>query len=94
MLRFIVITNNQISIQYCLEVDFESFLEKNVGINFGCRQLTEGIVIEDNILEELNPIATQLFNKNFYGTIVYINKIDDKYFSLTDSQLEILYENY
>lgn len=94
MLKFIVITNDQMSIQYCSEADFESFLEDTVGVNFGCRQLNEGVIIEDNVFEELNPIATKYFGKNFYGTVVFVNKLDDKYFSLTDRQLEVLYENY
>lgn len=93
MLKFAVITNEKISTQTCTRSAFESFLEEVVGINFGHRQLEESVIIEDNILGELNLLATKLFNKNLYGTVVFINRENDEYISITDKQLEVLYEN-
>ncbi len=93
MLKFILITDEKVNTQVCPKVDFENFLEEAVGVNFGHRQLKESVIIEDNILSNINPLATKLFGRTLYGNIVVINKQDDEYFSLTDIQLEDLYEN-
>jgi hypothetical protein len=93
VLKFILITDEKVSIQRCAKADFEYFLEETVGVNFGHRQLNESVIIEDNILDRLNPLATKIFGCNLYGNVVIINKCDNEYLSLTDIQLEVLYEN-
>jgi hypothetical protein len=94
MLTFAIITTEQLMVKTAAEVDFIDFLEDTVGVHFGHRQLNESVIIENNILEELNPLATKMFNKNVYGTVIVINRQDDCYQSLSKEQLEYLHENY
>ena len=94
MLTFVVIDKEQLSTKTVAEAEFLDFVEDTVGVYFGHRQFKDVVILENNLLEELNPLATKLFGTNFFDTIIVVNDQDDRYQSLSEKQLECLYENY
>lgn len=100
MLTFAIITNDQLMVKTLAEVDFLNFVEDTVGVCFGHRRFNDMVILENNLLEKLNPLATKLFGTDFFDTIIVINKqdycycCDDYYLSLSEKQLEVLHENY
>jgi hypothetical protein len=60
MLTFAVITHEELIVKTCPKANFLNFLEDNVGVHFGHRRHNDMVVIENNLLEELNVLATKL----------------------------------
>ena len=92
MLTFAVITHEQLIVKTCPKADFLDFVEDTVGVYFGHRRFNDLVVLENNLLEVLNPLATKLFGAKFFDTLVVINKLDDEYQSLSEEQIKDLYE--
>jgi hypothetical protein len=94
MLTFAVITHEELIVKTCPKADFLNFLEDNVGVHFGYRRHNDMVVIENNLLEELNVLATKLLGATFYDTVVVLNEQNEEYQSLSKDQLESLFKNY
>ena len=74
------------------KADFLDFVEDTVGVHFGHRRFNNLVVLENNLLEVLNPLATKLFGSKFFDTLVVINKQDGEYQSLSKEQIDGLCE--
>ena len=92
MLTFVVITHEQLIVKTLPKADFLNFVEDTVGVYFGHRQFKDLVVLENNLLKALNPLATKLFGSKFFDTLVVINMQDEEYQSLSKEQIEDLYE--
>ena len=92
MLKFVVITYEELIIKTLPNADFLDFVEDTVGVHFGHRQHDNMVVIENNLLEEFNPLATKLLGSAFFDTVVVINKQNDEYQALSEEQIKDLYE--
>ena len=92
MLKFVVITYEELIIKTLPNADFLDFVEDTVGVHFGHRRHDNMVVIENNLLEELNPLATKLLGSAFFDTVVVINKQNDEYQALSEEQIKDLYE--
>ena len=92
MLTFVVITHEQLIVKILPKADFLDFVEDTVGVHFGHRRFNDLVVLENNLLEVLNPLATKLFGSKFFDTLVVINKQDGEYQSLSKEQIDGLCE--
>ena len=92
MLTFVVITHEQLIVKTLPKAEFLDFVEDTVGVHFGHRRHDNMVVIENNLLEELNPLATKLLGAAFFDTVVVINKQNDEYQALSEEQIKDLYE--
>ena len=92
MLTFVVITHEQLIVKTLPKAEFLDFVEDTVGVHFGHRRHDNMVVIENNLLEELNPLATKLLGSAFFDTVVVINKQNDEYQALSEEQIKDLYE--
>ena len=66
MLTFVVITHEQLIVKTLPKAEFLDFVEDTVGVHFGHRRHDNMVVIENNLLEELNPLATKLLGAAFF----------------------------
>ena len=92
MLTFVVIDKEQLSTKTVAEAEFLDFVEDTVGVYFGYRQFKDLVILENNLLEVLNPLATKLFGSKFFDTLVVINMQDEEYQSLSKEQIKVLHE--
>ena len=92
MLTFVVITHEQLIVKTLPKEDFLDFVEDTVGVYFGHRRFNDLVILENNLLEALNPLATKLFGSKFFDTLVLINKQDGEYQSLSKGQIDGLCE--
>ena len=92
MLTFVVITHEQLIVKTLPKADFLDFVEDTVGVYFGYRQFKDLVILENNLLEVLNPLATKLFGSKFFDTLVVINMQDGEYQSLSKGQIDGLCE--
>jgi len=86
------ITHEELIVKTCPKADFLNFLEDNVGVHFGHRRHNDMVVIENNLLGELNVLATKLLGAAFYDTVVVLNEQNEEYQSLSKGKLESLFE--
>ena len=73
------ITHEELIVKTCPKADFLNFLEDNVGVHFGHRRHNDMVVIENNLLGELNVLATKLLGAAFYDTVVVLNEQNGEY---------------
>ena len=92
MLTFAVITHERLIVKTCPKADFLDFVEDTVGVYFGHRRFNDLVILENNLLEVLNPLATKLFGAKFFDTLVVINMQDEEYQSLSKEQIKVLHE--
>ena len=92
MLTFAVITHEKLIIKTLPKAEFLNFVEDAVGVYFEHGRFNDLVVLENNLLEVLNPLDTKFLGAKFFDTLVVINMKNEEYQSLSKGQIDGLCE--